>query len=90
MDKYQKGLEIRKLEIERAKVLEGILRTLVFSVLTLGAGAGTVLYRLYNSKELDSILLTILSTFIFVFIILAISIYLQIRRILKKVEKWKK
>ena len=29
MDKEQKEIELRKLEIEKAKVLEGILRTLL-------------------------------------------------------------
>ena len=86
----EKELELKKLEIEKAKVLEGVLRTIVLIVLTLGAGAGTVLYRLYHSKGIDSLILAILSTFVIVFTILAISIYLKIKQILKGVDLWKR
>ena len=86
----EKELELKKLEIEKAKVLEGVLRTIVLIVLTLGAGTGTVLYRLYHSKEIDSLILAILSTFVIVFTILAISIYLKIKQILKGVDLWKR
>ncbi|MDM7274232.1 hypothetical protein [Sulfurihydrogenibium azorense] len=81
----EKELELKKLEIEKAKVYEGILRTLVFTILTLGAGIGTVLYRLYSSKELDSLIIAILSTFVIVFSITALWIYLRIHKILKEV-----
>ena len=81
----EKELELKKLEIEKAKVYEGILRTLVFTILTLGAGIGTVLYRLYSSKELDSLILAVLSTFVIVFSITALWIYLRIHKILKEV-----
>ncbi|ACN98702.1 hypothetical protein SULAZ_0852 [Sulfurihydrogenibium azorense Az-Fu1] len=81
----EKELELKKLEIEKAKVYEGILRTLVFTILTLGAGIGTVLYRLYSSKELDSLIISILSTFVIVFSITALWIYLRIHKILKEV-----
>lgn len=81
----EKELELKKLEIEKAKVYEGILRTLVFTILTLVAGIGTVLYRLYSSKELDSLIIAILSTFVIVFSITALWIYLRIHKILKEV-----
>lgn len=89
MDKEQREFELKKLEIERAKVLEGILRTLVFSILTFGAGAGTVLYRLYNSKDVNIILLSILSIFIIVFSFIALGVYLEIKKILREVKRWK-
>lgn len=38
--------EEKKIKIEKLKFLEGIFRTLVFTLLTLGAGEGTVLYRM--------------------------------------------
>jgi len=90
MNKEEKELELKKLEIEKAKVLEGVLRSIVLIILTLGAGAGTVLYRLYHLKEIDSLILAILSTFVIVFTILAISIYLKIKQILKRIDLWKR
>ncbi len=89
MDKEQKEIELKKLAIERAKVLEGILRTLVFGILTLGAGAGTIIYTLYNTKEVNLFLLSLLSTFIIVFSFLALWVYLDIKKTLKEVKKWK-
>ncbi|NPA12997.1 MAG: hypothetical protein GXO45_03305 [Aquificae bacterium] len=86
MAKEQSEIELKKIEVEKAKVLEGILRTLVISILTLGAGIGGVLYKLYPSKTLEEIILILLSTFFIVFVILAVSVYFQIRKLLKKVE----
>ncbi len=40
MDKNQKELELKKLEIEKIKIKEGFLRTLAFILLTIGAGMG--------------------------------------------------
>ncbi|EDP74229.1 hypothetical protein [Hydrogenivirga sp. 128-5-R1-1] len=38
MDKKQEDIELKKLEIEKAKLLEGYLRTLGIILLTIGAG----------------------------------------------------
>jgi len=49
------NLEKKKILIEEAKVLEGVLRTLVLSVLTIGAGEGTlILGILLNGNKLNS------------------------------------
>ncbi len=45
MDKQEKEIEIKKLEIEKLKIKEGLFRTLVLVVLTVGAGLGAVIYR---------------------------------------------
>ncbi len=43
MDKTQK-------EVEKLKVKEGLLRTLVISMLTIGAGEGTLIFKMLSSK----------------------------------------
>ena len=50
MDKEQKELELKKLEIERAKVLEGILRTLFFVLVADIGGTLTLILNInkYN------------------------------------------
>ncbi len=45
MDKEQKELELKKVEIEKLKIKEGLFRTLVLIVLTVSAGLGTVIYK---------------------------------------------
>ncbi|EDP74049.1 hypothetical protein [Hydrogenivirga sp. 128-5-R1-1] len=45
-----KDLELKKIEIEKAKVIEGLIRTIVISILTVGAGEGTLIFKLLNEK----------------------------------------
>ncbi len=51
MDKEQKELEIKKLKIEKLKALEGIIRTVVIAILTIGAGIGTLIFQILVEKE---------------------------------------
>ena len=44
MDKEQKELELKKIEIEKLKVRADILRTVIIALLAIGTGIGTVLY----------------------------------------------
>ena len=52
MDKDQKEIELKKLEIEKAKVLEGILRTLFFVLVADLGGTLTLIlnFQKYNSN----------------------------------------
>lgn len=46
MDKDQKEIELKKLEIEKLKIKESLFRTLILIVLTAGAGIGAVIYQI--------------------------------------------
>ena len=77
MDKEQKELEIKKLKIEKLKALEGIIRTVVIAILTIGAGIGTLIFQILVEKEKTHILLykyliVLLSTIEIVLIVLLI------------------
>ena len=52
MDFEKEKLEIekRKLNIEKVKIKKGLFRTFSLILLTPGAGAGTVIYRLPKDK----------------------------------------
>lgn len=87
MDKEQKELEIKKLELEKAKVLEGILRTIAIMLLTIGAGIGTLMQKLYPD-EIKKFLLIILITLFIAFTILFIFIWIRLEKIIKELKKW--
>ncbi|WP_029521242.1 hypothetical protein [Persephonella sp. IF05-L8] len=42
MDNLQKEIEVKKLEIEKLKIKEGLARTVLILILTVGAGIGTL------------------------------------------------
>ncbi len=57
MDKEQREIELKKLEIEKAKIeleklkiKEGLFRTLVIALLTVGAGIGTLTFKIIAFK----------------------------------------
>ncbi len=90
MDKNQKELELKKLEIEKLKIKEGLFRSLIIVVLTIGAGIGTVLY---NSKlelliryrvEIDTALLIILGMLLLFMTTITYFMWSNIRRKLKE------
>lgn len=87
MDKEQKELEIKKLELEKAKVLEGLLRTIAIMLLTMGAGIGTLMQKLYPD-EIKKFLLIILITLFIAFTILFIFIWIRLEKIIKELKKW--
>ena len=51
MDKEQKDIELRKLEIEKAKVLEGILRTLFFVLVADIGGTLTLILNFHKYNK---------------------------------------
>ena len=51
MDKEQREFELKKIEIEKSKILEGILRSLIISLLTIGAGEGTLIFKLLTTTD---------------------------------------
>ena len=88
MDKEQKEFELKKLEIEKAKVYEGILRTLVFSILTLGAGAGTLIFKILTSmNKMEVFIYKLLLSFVISLIfVLGIAIWKILILIRNKLE----
>ena len=87
MDKEQKELEIKKLELEKAKVLEGLLRTIAIMLLTMGAGIGTLMQKLYPN-EIKKFLLVILISLFIAFTILFIFIWIRLEKIIKELKRW--
>ncbi len=50
MEKEQREIELKKLEIEKLKNREGLFRTLVIALLTVGAGIGTLTLKMKASE----------------------------------------
>lgn len=89
MDNLQKEIELRKLEIEKLKVKEGLARTILILILTVGAGIGTLAKIIDIPKIWYEIvfvfLLVVFLTFSTYFLIIVITIRMK----LKELEKWK-
>jgi len=77
-------------KVEKLKVLEGLFRTYSFILLTLGAGTGTILYRLPKDKGLlfilDVVLLIFLVLTLSVIGVITIKIWLTVRKLLKEID----
>ncbi|WP_297455479.1 hypothetical protein [Persephonella sp.] len=89
MDNLQKEIELKKLEIEKLKVKEGLTRTILILILTVGAGIGT----LAKIIDIPNIWYEVVFVFLLV-VFLTFSIYfliivITIRTKLKELEKWK-
>jgi len=84
MDKDQKELEFKKLEIEKLKIKEGLFRTIILIILTSGAGFGTVLYKQYSFTTINNFALVILGTVLVVFFLIAIGLWIDIKNKLKR------
>lgn len=83
--KDNKELEIKKLEIEKAKVLEGILRTLFF---VLVADAGGVLTLIINFQKYNTVInLILIGLGLFVGLGLIFSIIIVAFEIKKSMER---
>lgn len=90
MDKDQKEIELKKLEIEKLKIKESLFRTLILIVLTAGAGLGTVFYQikleiLKPYINMINIIISILLGIIFLSVSI-VSFFLW-RNIKKKLEE---
>ena len=90
MDKEQKELELKKLELEKLKIKEGLFRTLVLIVLTVGAGLGAVIYktklelvRQYQTI-IDAVFIVILTILLIFIAIITFYIWATIRKKLKE------
>jgi hypothetical protein len=77
-------------KLEQLKILEGLFRTYSLILLTLGAGTGTILYRLPKDKGLLFILDTVLAILLTLSTIgiglMTIKIWLNIRKLLKEID----
>jgi len=83
MDKEQKELELKKIEIEKLKIKEGLFRTLVIIILTAGAGAGTLHFKVFGDK-FNVFIYGFLLIIVGVISILALWFWLLIRKKLKE------
>lgn len=83
MDEYQREIELKKIEIEKLKVREGLFRTLVIIILTASAGAGTLTFKIFGDK-FDNWLYIFLLFVIGLVSIFALGLWLSIRNKLKE------
>ncbi len=86
MDKKQEKIELRKLELEKAKVIEGQIRTLILVILGLGGGIGTLIvsFDKYSNSELI-LSLIVLGIFVIAFVgWLAINLWFDLEDIKKR------
>lgn len=87
MDKDQRKLELKKLEIESLKVKADIFRTLVLITLTLGAGFFTVVFYFYGKpKKLLELLIVVGGSLEIVFIFLSVIAYFKLTNKIKDIE----
>jgi len=88
-----KKIELKKLELEELKIKEGLLRTIVIALLTVGAGAGTTFYTFLNKEFLNKVFASILFSVELILIAIVIILWADIRNHLKKIhkeiEQWK-
>jgi len=80
MDKEQKDIELKKLKIEKAKVFEGILRTLFFVLVADIGGTLTLIlnYQKYNTTVLIVLVgLGILTTLGLIFSIAKVMVLIK-------------
>ena len=90
MDKEQKELELKKIEIEKLKIKEGLFRTLVLIVLTVGAGLGAVIYKtklgLIKQYQviIDTVFIIVLTISLIFIVIITFYIWTTIRKKLKE------
>ncbi len=90
MEKDQKEIELKKLEIEKLKIKEGLFRSLIVIILTVGAGFGAVLYKIRSEIFAQYInLINIALIIFFGVLILSLSIisYFVWRDIRKKLKE---
>ena len=81
MDKQQIEIENKKLKLEKAKILEGLIRTLIIAILTIGAGEGTLIFKVLTLKEnLQAFIYKILLVGITTLLILLIFILILLMR----------
>ena len=83
MDKDQKEIELKKIELEKLKIKEGLFRTLVIIVLTVSAGIGTLNPKIIGDK-LDKYIYYFLIFIDVVVLIFALWIWLSIRKKLRE------
>lgn len=88
MDKEQRELELKKIGIERAKVLEGQIRSLILIIIALGGGLGTLVVNFDKYQNKDIVITLIgLGVFIFAFILwTAVDLWFELEEIKKR---WK-
>ncbi len=79
----EKELELKKIELEKLKIKEGLFRSLVIIILTASAGLGTLHFKVFGSK-FNEVLYAFLLFVIVITSIFALWIWLSIRRKLKE------
>ena len=89
MDNLQKEIELKKLEIEKLKVKEGLTRTILILILTVGAGIGTLAKIIDIPNIWYEVVFVFLLVAFLTFSIYFLIIVITIRTKLKELEKWK-
>ena len=86
MDKEQKEIEIKKLNTEKAKVLEGQIRSLVLILLALGGGIGTLIVNFSKYENPELILsLIVIGVFVLAFVLwIAVDLWFRLEEIKKR------
>ena len=89
MEKEQREIELKKLEIERLKVREGFIRTLAIILLTIGAGIGTGLRIINVPKGWYIGIVSLLGIAFLIIGVIFIFEIINFKRKIKEFEKWK-
>ncbi len=84
MEKKTEDVEFKKLNIEKAKVLEGQIRSLILLILGLGGGIGTLIVNFENYQMLIISLISI-GLFLLAFIIVGtLVIWIELEQLKKR------
>ena len=84
MEKEQIEIELKKIETEKLKIKEGIFRSLIFLIVAVATGIGTVMYQIYDKQTLNYLFLIVLSTILIITVFVASALYISIRKKLKE------
>ncbi len=86
MGKDQKDIELKKLEIEKAKVVEGQIRGLILLIIALGGGLATLVVN-FTKYDNPNLIITLIGigTLIFAFILwIAVDLWFKLEEMKKR------
>ncbi len=84
-----KKFELAKIEIEKLKIKEGLTRTILILILTVGAGIGTISRIIEIPIYWYKLIFVGLAFILFIFSIYFLYLLIDIKITLRKLEKWK-
>lgn len=83
-------IEIKKIELEKISLKESLFKTLVFVLLTVGAGIGALIFKFPIDKKLYIVLLIVLASIFTLILVFVLYLWFSIRKSIKELEKWLK